>query len=856
MADPRTERVAELVKSALERPPEGWRAFLDQECGEGPDVRAEVESLLAEQESIGNFLQKPALRFASENLVPDDSRALGQVIGDYEILSLIARGGMGEVYLAHDRQLRRKVALKLIRRGMDSDVIVRHFQREGRLLASLNHPNIAQLYGGGLTPEGVPYFAMEYVDGERLDEYCETRSLTMRERLELFRKICAAVTYAHQHLVIHRDIKQGNIRVTAAGEPKLLDFGIAKLLEPETSLGEEPTVTLAWAMTPEYASPEQVRGEAVTTTSDVYSLGVLLYRLLTGHSPYRTKTSRPEELAQAISDQEPTPPSSALSTRDSRSGNRESTDGKPGLASDGLTARFTIHDSRSLRGDLDNIVLKALRKEPERRYPSVAELSKDVACHLEGLPVGARKDTWSYRSGKFIRRHRVGAAAAALVMITLCGAIIATTWQARLARQEKANAQSVSAFLERLLKYSNPLFSVSNSHGGQTTMIDVLDEAARRIASPEFSQQPQVKAELEKIIGESYGGQGRQDLWEKHLEQYIAVETRVKGENSPELLEATALRATILLHRDEALSEKIFRRTLPLMRVEYAKGRLPPRDLVDATINFGYLRRMQGDSREAEAAFREALALSAQLPPEERYLVRLTRSTLASTLADQGKYDEALRTARDAVAEYRQARQTDTADYAFALTVLGGFLTEAGNFAEADAALARAESILRRRQSPSALWLGDALRNEALSFYRQGKYALAQERVNEARRIYLDWFGPTYDQYPTTLITAGLILDETGRPREGEKLLREAVRLRASLLPRGHFWLALANSALGSCLTKQGRFEEAEPLLRQSYESLKSSQGPNNPRTKLALQRLVAFYASSPRNKLKPIQSP
>ena len=411
------ERVAELVKSAVEREPESWPAFLDQECGSDAAMRAEIESLLKQQEHATRFIETPALHLAAESLVRDGAFHAGQTIGDYEILSLIGTGGMGEVYLAHDRHLHRKAALKFVRRGMDSDDILRRFQHEERLLASLNHPNIAQLYGSGVTTDGIPFFAMEYVEGERLDQYCNERGLAMVERLNLFRKVCAAVTYAHQHLVIHRDIKPANIRVTAEGEPKLLDFGIAKLLDAEGGQSSGQTLTLQGVMTPEYASPEQVRGENITTASDVYSLGVVLYELLTGQRPYRITSSRPDEIARAITEQEPTRPSTAITK-----------------FKDNQKSAFI--NQKSLRGDLDNIVLMAMRKEPARRYSSVGQFSEDIRRHLEGLPVIARKDTVGYRTAKFVRRNKIGVAAAAVVFVTLVGGIIATAWQAKRATRE------------------------------------------------------------------------------------------------------------------------------------------------------------------------------------------------------------------------------------------------------------------------------------------------------------------------------------------------------------------------------------------------------------------------------------
>jgi tetratricopeptide (TPR) repeat protein/predicted Ser/Thr protein kinase len=417
----RAERLAELVKSAIDRPPDERGAFLDKECESDPAMRAEIESLLEQQDGASRFIEEPALHVAAESLVRGGAFRAGQTIGEYEIISLIGSGGMGEVYLAQDRQLHRKVALKLIRRGMDSDDIVHHFKREEHLLASLNHPNISQLYGGGVTSGGIPFFAMEYVEGKRLDEYCDERVLGTKERLQLFRKVCAAVTYAHQHLVIHRDLKPANIRVTPEGEPKLLDFGIAKLVDSDNAQSSGQTVTLQGVMTPEYASPEQVRGETMTTTSDVYSLGVVLYKLLTGQSPYRTKTNRPDEIARAITEQEPTRPSTAVGL----SGNHQS----------------EIRNLKSLRGDLDNIILMALRKEPQRRYASVGQFSADIQRHLDGLPVIARKDTFKYRAAKFVGRNKLGVAAVALVSVTLFGGIIATFTQARRAEQQRARAE-------------------------------------------------------------------------------------------------------------------------------------------------------------------------------------------------------------------------------------------------------------------------------------------------------------------------------------------------------------------------------------------------------------------------------
>jgi non-specific serine/threonine protein kinase/serine/threonine-protein kinase len=352
---------------------------------------------------------------------------------------------MGQVYLAvrADDEYKKRVALKIVKRGMDTEEIVRRFRNERQILAGLDHPNIGKLLDGGTTENGLPYFAMEYVAGKPITDYCDGRKLPTVERLKLFRQVCAAIQFAHQNLVIHRDIKPSNILVTEDGTPKLLDFGIAKVLNPELS-GQtiDPTATALRLMTPEYASPEQVRGETITTASDVYSLGVVLYELLTGHRPYRVKSRAPHEILRIVCEEEPEKPSTAVS----RVEEGTSRDGSKPIT---LTPEFVSRTRegeperlrRKLRGDLDNIVLMAMRKEAQRRYTTVNQLSEDIRRHLEGLPVVARHDTFTYRVEKFVQRNRAAAIAASAVLLALIVGIVTTTWQARVAGQERARAE-------------------------------------------------------------------------------------------------------------------------------------------------------------------------------------------------------------------------------------------------------------------------------------------------------------------------------------------------------------------------------------------------------------------------------
>jgi serine/threonine protein kinase/tetratricopeptide (TPR) repeat protein len=446
MKPERWQRIKQVWEAASERERQERAAFLSEACQEDDTLRRAVESLLAADEEAGTFLETPVFAAAAEMIAAEPGASLiGQRIGAYQIISELGRGGMGAVYLAEraDAQFRKQVAIKLVKRGLDSQEILRRFHYERQILASLEHPHIARLLDGGTTADGLPYFVMEHIAGTPIDQYCDRHQLNTSERLKLFRDVCAAVQFAHQNLVVHRDLKPSNILVTEAGQVKLLDFGIAKLLHPDLlSQTLESTALGARPMTPEYASPEQVRGAPITTASDVYSLGVVLYELLTGHRPYRFTAHSLEEMARVICEQEPEKPSTVISRTAETLGadDTERTALTPEMVSrtrEGQPEKLR----RRLAGDLDNIVLKALRKEPARRYASVEQLAEDLRRHLEGRPVIARSDTLGYRAGKFIQRHKAGVAAVLLIVVTLAGGMVATAWQARVARAERARAE-------------------------------------------------------------------------------------------------------------------------------------------------------------------------------------------------------------------------------------------------------------------------------------------------------------------------------------------------------------------------------------------------------------------------------
>jgi serine/threonine protein kinase len=426
-------KVKEVLQGALDLDPEGRADYLDSACPKGGSTRVEVESLLRSHDEHSTYLEQAVGIGQSD--IPTCITAESWIekrLGSYLVLEEIGKGGMGEVFRAcrADDQFQKQVAIKLLRAGEASPFVVGRFRNERQILASLDHPNIARLIDGGTTEEGIPYLTMELVEGLPIDDYCDAHKLSITHRLKLFLDVCSAVQYAHQRLIVHRDLKPNNILVTTEGVPKLLDFGIAKILDPGALAGGfENTLTLFRILTPGYASPEQVRGEPITTSSDVYSLGVILYELLTGRSPYGNRKRTPEEISNAVCELDPEKPSSVV------------THAMPGNGAQNLEEIAALREGsakklrKRLCGDLDNIALMALRKEPQRRYLSVEQFAADVQRHLDNLPVLARRDTALYRASKFIVRHKVGLAATGVLILMLLTALAITLQEARIAQR-------------------------------------------------------------------------------------------------------------------------------------------------------------------------------------------------------------------------------------------------------------------------------------------------------------------------------------------------------------------------------------------------------------------------------------
>ena len=496
MTPERWEKIKSLLGTALDLSTQERDAYLNRSCDGDSTLRAEVEQLLEHEAAVSlSFLNQTDLAEAAAVLLPEnENNWSGRRLGAYQIGELIGAGGMGEVYRAFraDDQYRKQVALKLIRDGQHSGSVIARFRNERQILATLEHPNIARLLDGGTAENSLPYFVMELVEGQPIHQYCESRDLPLAERLRLFLEVCAAVQYAHQRLIIHRDIKPGNILVTSEGVPKLLDFGIAKLLDQVGPEQLDSTLTVFRMLTPRYASPEQVKGEPITTASDVYSLGVVLYELLTGRSPYDSDGTTFDDQSRAVCECEPVKPSTAV--RPPTANRRTNV---LGGQEDQLRRATSEKVRRQLRGDLDNIVLMALRKEPQRRYSSVEQFAEDIRRYLRDIPVIARKDTPGYRASKFVVRHKAGVAATLAIALVLIAGIAVNVREARIAKRRFDDVRSLANSL---------IFDVHDSikdlPGATPARKIIIDRALQYLSS--LAQESSGDLQLQRELATAY----------------------------------------------------------------------------------------------------------------------------------------------------------------------------------------------------------------------------------------------------------------------------------------------------------------------------------------------------------------
>ncbi|GAB5533924.1 MAG: serine/threonine-protein kinase [Rubricoccaceae bacterium] len=827
IAESHEDRVERLFDEAAALPPDQRRAFLERATASSdgsPDIELvdEIESLLAADLQAERYFEAASRRLAgtADALTEQVDSIVGERIGPWRVGVQIGRGGMGAVYLAErdDGVFDQTAALKLVRPGLAPDLAER-FRAERQILASLGHPGVAQLLGGGVTEDGRPWLAMEYVDGEPITAYCDRHQLGIQDRLRLFVEMCDVVAYAHRNLVVHRDLKPSNVLVAEGarrGQIKLLDFGVAKLL---ASSGDTPvTASGVRPYTPGYAAPEQILGLAVTTSADVYALGVLLYELLTGRRPHPMSSGTPAVVERAVLESDPTRPSESVqSPARPSSGDTTSVDELASLR--GATPQAL---RRRLQGDLDRIVLKALEREPERRYGSAEALARDVQRHLDGLPVEARPASGWYRLNRFARRHRVGVAAGLLGVFALTVGLGLALWQGRVAAEERDRAEQVALFMTDLLGEFDP-----SRTGGTLDPVTVLDQAVRRLES-RAHQSSDVQAQIYDGVGRIYQNYAQFEEAERLIRRALALRTQLHG---PVHLDVAAslshLAALCAVQGDHAMADSLYQESIGLYE------RLNARESLEAASSIrglGLVRRAQGNPAEGVDLVREALAIQQAILAPDAEAVLATQSDLATLLYNMGAYAEADTLFQKVLAEYRETLGAHP-QTAQVLSDYAAVLNAEGNSDEAIEAHREALAIRRDvfgdkhpRVAQSLSYLGWALQS-------QGRADEAEPLYREALEIRRAAFGAEHTSVANSLLMLGESLTLQGNTESGLRLEGAAVRTFRTVLGPDHPSTLSAEIRYATHLVDTGQKETARPLLSRALPKLRDAFGADHEKT-------------------------
>ena len=756
---------------------------------------------------------------------------MGDRIGPYRVLRTLGSGGMGEVYLAEraDAQFEQQVAIKVVHGGALAVSMHSRLKLERQILAQLDHANIAHLLDGGALPDGSAYIVMEYVDGVAIDVFCDSHRLDINARLKLFQTVCAAVHYAHQNLIVHRDLKPSNILVTAAGIPKLLDFGIAKLLDDRQAARHTLAVTQAdiRIMTPDHASPEQVRGQAITTSSDVYVLGVLLYKLLCGTSPFFISSMRLSEIERAICEKDPVPPSQMVSADDSA-------ESKSIAEARGTGAKRL---RRALDGDLNNIVLMAMRKEPERRYGSAEQMASDIQRYLEGKPVIARRDTVSYRTSKFVKRHwlPVSAAAAAIFMII---AFSVTTYEQSLriaaerdrvaqqrerAEHERARAEEVSGFLINLFKLSDP----EENRGNQVTARELLDSGAKRLKAG-LQDQPETKAALLSTVGAVYDSLGQYQDALPILDEALHLQGSAHdGSHIGTLLEVANARIGT---GDLPSAEPPLQDALHLSQSEFGANSIESGRTLWA---LGRLRLQQGRFREAQDLFIKSVAILESDKAPETDISSLL-DDLAKVYTRGQQWALAKQTYERALDIDRRVLGDDHPRVAQHLENLAIVEQTIGDPKQAETlyrdALKRMDSAYGERHPETAIVKG----NYGLLLQHEGRLTEAEPLLRDAVAIRLSLFGPDNYNVGYARVSLAMLLHDKGDLAASENEFRQALAIYDKSLPANHQYRAALLMHFARLLVDRNKSTEALAKSAESIEIWTATSLATSPQTALA----------------------
>ncbi|MGE0555963.1 MAG: tetratricopeptide repeat protein [Gemmatimonadales bacterium] len=839
-----TELVRRRLRAILDAPVGSRLEILERLQAEDAELALEVRSLIA-AEGDGSLHHAATTAHGART----------ERVGPFRLLHRLGEGGMGTVYLAERQEagFRQRVALKLLRPGFFDSQLAEHVAHERRVLARLEHPNIARLIDGGSTPAGQPYLAMEYVEGTTLLEHAESTGSTTSERVRLMAEVADAVHYAHQQLVIHRDLKPSNVMVGADGRPRLLDFGVSKLLDAEAS--SAGTRSAPW-LTPAYASPEQVRGAGVGTLSDVYALGVILYELLSGARPYRLEGCSPAEMERSICELEPPKPSESCAD----------------------TMR-----ARELQGDLDTIVLKAMAKEPARRYQSAERLAQDLRRHLDGLPVTARPDTLRYRVGKFVRRNRTAVAVAALAALLAIVGVAAVAWQSAIARRERDRAEQARAESEEVTTFVIGLFEATSPAAGpvDTTVARALLRQGVREAEA-LSHQPLLQASMLDALGMVFVNLGQYEraleLIERayrlrvaqlpgdhrdlatslaHIgrvqrslsrygdakaryEEALAMQLRAHGRSHPAV--AASLRDLGFLmpylgQNEEAL--RYYREALEIDRA--VLGDADPVTAQDVAL-VGLMLNRLGRSAEGLAALEEALGMKIRSLGEDDPETARHKFHVADVLVDNGRLEDAERRYREGIETRRRVLGADDIGLVHGLENLAELLGGANRGEEAEALLREAARIRASQLGTESTGYASSLEHLADELARQGRLDEALALRREGLTIRRSALGPETSATAGSMMALARLLNRTGGLAEAESLARAGIAVRSRLHGERHALVGKDKIALASILLSRGKLADAERIGHQALEVLAEQQAPAHPDRREAHAFLAELY--------------
>jgi len=864
-------QVKSLFADVMRQPAVQREAYLAAATVGAEAIRTAVRDLLEAADTQG--VVADVIGAAAAGLSADERDTH---IDHYEIESLIGEGGMGDVFLAHrsDGAFEQKVAIKVVGGRRPSDELVRRFRAERQILASLEHPNIARLIDGGETSRGAPYLVMEYVDGLTITEYCDRQRLGIRERLEIFLKVCAAVQHAHRNLIVHRDIKPNNILVGNEGEPKLLDFGIAKLLDADL-LKQTMIMTMESArlMTPRHASPEQVRGDNVTIATDIYSLGTLLYELLSGVYPYELKSTGAADVERAICDTDPSRPSTRLTQRDN--------DIDVNMIAEARRLRVA-ELVRQIGGDLDTIVLKAMQKIPERRYATTREFAEDIHRYLHNRPVLARPDSLFYRLSKFVRRNTVAVAAgtAALVVAITATALAfnRVSEERDIAEAERQKAEAISGFMQKIFEVSDP----QESRGEAVSARDLLEAGARRVEF-DLADQPETQITMMRVLGEVYYGLGD---WENASTQLSAALQRAEalyGTEHPEVATSKLVLgmiaqdegrfddAAVLLGEGRAIREQLFGRqhfdiveAISLQAfLEESSGNLDAAEtlhlealtlareisagdhvsVAEAMTKLGGLYRILGRNDEAESLLNDALSMQQRLYGGIHPETADTKRQLAGLYRETGRFKESERLYKEVIAERVRMfgeNHTEVAHTWNSYAQLLGTMGEHDRALEAYRTSLDLLEILHDGPHPS---FGALYNNFAVTLKQQGKFEEALKYYQLS--IDMQDAAKLPPRHPNRTYPLGGMANAylaMGRFDDSARLARRVLDLRREHFDEKHRLVSETKNILGAALTGVGAYDEAERILLDAHSSFLKEFGEAHAGVSLAASNLAELF--------------